>query len=104
MRVPLTTPLLSLLICLLASSASAAERISAPDSALPGSQANIQVARDGLGFTRGASGPRFVPWGQNYGPEWGLLEDRWETDWPRIAADFRDMRELGANVVRVHLQ
>lgn len=47
----------------------------------------------------------FHPWGHNYpagdGP---LLDDMWTHDWPRIAADFREMKELGANVVRIHLQ
>jgi hypothetical protein len=64
------------------------------------------VAPDRRGFTLGASGPPFFPWGLNDSPdsEWGLLEDRWETDWPAIVADFREMRDEGANVVRVHLQ
>src|SRR5207245_2527202 len=33
-----------------------------------------------------------------------LIEDYWEKDWDRLAEDFREMKELGANVVRVHLQ
>ena len=53
-----------------------------------------------------SSGRRFTPWGFNYDhDEKGrLIEDYWETEWPRIEQDFREMKALGANVVRVHLQ
>jgi hypothetical protein len=33
-----------------------------------------------------------------------LLEDYWQTEWDEVVADFQEMRELGANVVRIHLQ
>src|SRR5262249_24771361 len=33
-----------------------------------------------------------------------LLEDFWESEWPTLVQDFREMKDLGANVVRVHLQ
>ena len=33
-----------------------------------------------------------------------LLEDYWEAEWPKIEEDFQEMKELGANVVRIHLQ
>jgi endo-1,4-beta-mannosidase len=33
-----------------------------------------------------------------------LLEDYWQSDWPTVAADFAEMKRLGANVVRIHLQ
>jgi hypothetical protein len=39
----------------------------------------------------------------NY-PSGRLLDDDWETSWPTIGADFREMKDLGASVVRVHLQ
>jgi Cellulase (glycosyl hydrolase family 5) len=66
----------------------------------------VHVAADGHGFVLVASGQKFSPWGFNYDhDERGrLIEDYWETEWPKIEADFREMRELGANVVRVHLQ
>ena len=33
-----------------------------------------------------------------------LIEDYWEAEWPKVETDFRAMRRMGANVVRVHLQ
>jgi hypothetical protein len=32
------------------------------------------------------------------------MEDFWAEEWETIAGDFREIRELGGNVVRVHLQ
>ncbi len=66
----------------------------------------IAVGQDGRSFVHRASGRRFYPWGFNYDhDEQGrLLEDYWETEWPKVEADFAEMKELGANCVRVHLQ
>lgn len=66
----------------------------------------IKVSRDQRGFVSEASGRRFIPWGFNYDRDYKmrLLEDYWETEWPTVAEDFREMKQLGANVVRVHLQ
>ncbi len=66
----------------------------------------IEVSTDRKGFVLQPSGRKFVPWGFNYDHDEAgrLLEDYWETEWPKVAADFGEMRELGANVVRVHLQ
>jgi hypothetical protein len=51
------------------------------------------------------SGKTFHPWGHNYCGNGGrLIEDHWETEWPTVVEDFREMKALGANVVRVHLQ
>lgn len=66
----------------------------------------IRVSEDGRGFLyEGGAGP-FVAWGFNYDhDEKGrLLEDYWVSEWPKVEEDFREMKELGANVVRVHLQ
>ena len=65
---------------------------------------SIQVS--GLGFERVPSHDRFLPWGFNYDrdDQGHLIEDYWESDWPRVEGDFREMKALGANVVRVHLQ
>ena len=48
----------------------------------------------------------FVPRGFNYDrdADGRLLEDYWETEWPKVQEDFAEMKALGANVVRVHLQ
>jgi len=58
------------------------------------------------GFVLEGSGAPFVPWGFNYDhDEKGrLLEDYWEAEWPKVEADFAEMKRLGANVVRIHLQ
>lgn len=66
----------------------------------------IRVADDHRAFTFENTGKRFTPWGFNYDHDekGDLIEDYWERDWDRLAEDFREMKELGANVVRVHLQ
>src|SRR5262249_37411775 len=64
------------------------------------------VAKDQKGFVLDSSGRPFVPWGFNYDHDatGRLLEDYWEAEWPTVEAHFAQMKQLGANVVRVHLQ
>jgi hypothetical protein len=66
----------------------------------------IAVSADRRGFVVEASGKRFVPCGFNYDhDETGrLLEDYWVSEWAKVKADFQEMKQLGANVVRIHLQ
>jgi hypothetical protein len=66
----------------------------------------VRVSDDGAGFVRVDDGRPFVPWGFNYDHDAAgrLLEDYWEKEWPTVEEHFREMRSLGANVVRVHLQ
>ncbi len=66
----------------------------------------IRVSDDGKGFVTAKSGKRFVVWGVNYDhdDQGRLIEDYWHTEWPAIEADFAEIKALGANVVRVHLQ
>jgi hypothetical protein len=66
----------------------------------------VRLSPDRRGFSLEPSGRRFVPWGFNYDhDEKGrLLEDYWENEWQKVVEDFREMSELGANVVRIHLQ
>ncbi len=66
----------------------------------------VEVAPDRKGFLQQPSGKPFVPWGFNYDhdEDGRLIEDYWEAEWPKVAADFREMLDLGANVVRIHLQ
>lgn len=64
----------------------------------------IVVAPDGKNFETAHSHQRFVPWGANYGNSGRLMEDFWDTNWDTLSSDFRKLHELGANVVRVHLQ
>ena len=67
----------------------------------------VQVSKDGKNFVLAGSGKTFTPWGFNYlGQHGKLAEEDWHTEegWKRIDKDFREMRKLGANVVRWHLQ
>ncbi len=66
----------------------------------------VVVSEDGGGFVLAESGRTFTPWGFNYDHDGAgrLIEDYWEREWPTVVEDFREMKELGANVVRVHLQ
>ncbi len=66
----------------------------------------VVVAEGGRGFVREPSGRAFVPWGFNYDhDEKGrLIEDYWSEEWEKVEQDFREMKQLGANVVRIHLQ
>jgi hypothetical protein len=66
----------------------------------------VKVAEDKHGFILSQSGQPFIPWGFNYDhdEEGRLLEDYWEKEWPKVEADFQEMKQLGANVARVHLQ
>lgn len=66
----------------------------------------VQVAPDRDGFILAADRSPFVPWGVNYDhDERGrLLEDYWEQEWSKVEEDFGEMKSLGANTVRIHLQ
>ncbi len=64
----------------------------------------IIVGPGSRGFVTAVSGRPFHPWGFNYGNGGRLMEDFWANDWKTFADDFRKMKALGANIVRVHLQ
>ncbi len=66
----------------------------------------LRLSDDGKGFVESESGRAFVPWGFNYDHEGDgrLLEEYWDEKWPTVESAFREMKELGANVVRIHLQ
>jgi hypothetical protein len=66
----------------------------------------IRVSEDGRGFIHAVSGKPFTPWGFNYDRDYKsrLLEDYWKAEWPTVVEDFGEMKQLGANVVRIHLQ
>src|SRR6266851_2872152 len=66
---------------------------------------HIKVSDDNRGFIF-RNGKPFVPWGFNYDhDETGrLLEDYWDKEWSKVEKDFGAMHDLGANVVRIHLQ
>jgi hypothetical protein len=66
----------------------------------------VAVSDDKTGFALRPSGKPFVPWGFNYDRDaaYRLIEDYWEAEWDKVAADFAEMKTLWANAVRVHLQ
>lgn len=98
---------------LLAADAPAAAELATPP--LP----RIRVSDDKKGFVQGSARPRegaqtppataeshLKMWGFNYDhdSEGRLLEDYWDDEWPLVEKHFGQMKRLGANVVRVHLQ
>ncbi len=66
----------------------------------------VKVASDQQGFEFTDSKKSFVPWGFNYDHDTDgkLIEEYWRERWSDIESDFAEMKELGANVVRIHLQ
>ena len=66
----------------------------------------VRVAEDKHGFVLSESAKSFVPWGFNYDHDENgrLLEDYWEKEWPKVEEDFQEMKQLGANVARIHFQ
>ena len=67
---------------------------------------HIRVSDDRTHFIRASSGQRFVVWGVNYDHDSNgrLLDEYWQDEWDAVVNDFREIKDLGANCVRVHLQ
>lgn len=66
----------------------------------------ITIAPEGKGFVSAQTRQPYIPWGFNYDHDarGRLLEDYWDAEWYKVEQDFRDMKRLGANIVRIHLQ
>lgn len=66
----------------------------------------VRVSDDRSRFILEGTGETFTPWGVNYDHDENgrLLEDYWDAEWPKVEEDFQEIKELGANVVRIHLQ
>lgn len=66
----------------------------------------IGVSKDKPHFVHTGTTTQFIPWGFNYDHdvEGRLLEDYWDADWDEVELHFAQMKRLGANVVRIHLQ
>lgn len=66
----------------------------------------IRVSDDKTHFVQDGSKERIVMWGFNYDRDDAgrLLEDYWAQEWDTVVEDFREMKALGGNVVRIHLQ
>jgi hypothetical protein len=72
-----------------------------------GSPAQLErLCVDGHRFVECASRKAFAPHGFNYDHDrhFRLIEDYWDTEWSTVLEDFSELRALGANTVRVHLQ
>ncbi len=68
---------------------------------------HIQLSDDKTRFVFAQSGATFRPWGVNYDHNentGGLIEDYWENDWETVVEDFDEIKDLGANTIRIHLQ
>jgi len=105
----LLTLLTMVCACGLASAAPRPTRATKPATATAPTTAPlpfITVSADRSRFIRAATSEKFTPWGLNYDRDHKLrlLEDYWAKEWPTVEADFRELKDLGATVVRVHLQ
>lgn len=66
----------------------------------------ITVSPDQRHFMGEKTRRRFTPLGFNYDHDehFRLLEDYWHDEWHKVEKDFADMRAIGANIIRIHLQ
>ena len=66
----------------------------------------VQLSNDQRSFIMVSDATGFTPWGFNYDHDENgrLLEDYWKEEWQKVREDFQEMKDLGANVVRIHLQ
>jgi hypothetical protein len=66
----------------------------------------IKLSADKKSFITSPGDKPFHPHGFNYDRDDAgrLIEDYWVKEWKTVEEDFAEMKELGANVVRVHLQ
>jgi hypothetical protein len=76
------------------------------DRAAAGEMPRVRLSDDKKSFTLEGPGQRFIPWGFNYDhdDQGRLIEDYWDAEWATVETHFAQMKKLGANVVRVHLQ
>jgi len=83
--------------------------LSATSDALGEKLEPVRAGSDGRTFVLAKSGAPFRVWGVNYdhdssGKNGRLIEDYWDAEWDAVERHFREMKALGANVVRIHLQ
>lgn len=66
----------------------------------------VGVSDDRAGFVLKDSGRDWKAWGFNYDhdEQSRLIEEYWEEEWATVVEDFREMKSMGANTVRIHLQ
>jgi hypothetical protein len=94
------------MICLLALSSASPELFAQRTASIRDKMEFVAVSKNGKGFVLSSSGTRFTPWGFNYDHDRKnrLLETYWQEEWDCVVSDFKEMRALGANTVRIHLQ
>jgi hypothetical protein len=68
-----------------------------------------RVVTSGAGngtFVGATTGVTFTPWGHNYGPKEGLMDDNWydPAKFAEIVGDFREHKLMGATTLRIHPQ
>jgi len=66
----------------------------------------VTLSDSGDTFVVQPDGAEFKPWGVNYDHDDGgrLLDEYWQKDWQTVVEDFHEIKALGANCVRIHLQ
>lgn len=74
------------------------------DSKTAGLIEKVVITPDQKGFMLENSQQNFNPWGMNYGHYGMLIEDSKSPMWDTLAADLQNMKNMGFNVVRVHVQ
>jgi hypothetical protein len=62
----------------------------------------VHVTPDHKGFILSPSGDKFVPWGHNYASVG--LDYPAKRSWEKFDTDFQDLRAMGGNTLRIHLQ
>ena len=66
----------------------------------------IEVSADKTQFVKKGTGESVLFWGANYDRDtkMRLMDDYWIDEWETVVEDFEEMKDLGLNVVRIHLQ
>lgn len=65
---------------------------------------HIELSPDEQSFILKNTRQEFNPWGMNYGHYGILVKDFKDTEWDTLQSDFEKLKDMGANVVRIHLQ
>lgn len=83
-----------------------ATHVDAEENGTPSKLERIVVSEDGKSFVTADSKRPFIAWGVNYDHDGDgrLLEDYWHDEWGTVVEDFEEIKALGANCVRIHLQ
>ena len=66
----------------------------------------IGISADKTQFVKKGTNDPVLFWGANYDRDtkMRLMDDYWVEEWDTVVEDFDEMRDLGLNVVRIHLQ